>query len=84
MVYRLSRFTRLPLLRRFLLLRRADVNGSSGVGVVADGVLSDAGKCALFWRPGLADAASVALYDSIEDLVRIHGHEGRTQVEFID
>jgi hypothetical protein len=80
----MRRFVRLPLLRRFLLLRREDVSGSSGAGVVADGVLSDSGKAALFWRRGVADAASVALYDSLEDLERIHGHEGRTHVEFVD
>jgi hypothetical protein len=80
----MHRFTHLPLLRRFLLVRDVDVSGSSGCGVVADGVLSDSGKAALFWRGGRAGARGIGLYDSLDDLRRIHGHDGLTMVEFID
>lgn len=66
---------------RFLLVRDEDVNGVSGIGAVAEGVAFGDGTCAMRWRGGLA---STAVYQSIRDLIAIHGHEGRTRVEWID
>jgi len=39
------------------------------------------GRAVLGWD---TDVNSVAVYDSIEELEEIHGHEGRTRVEFVD
>lgn len=61
------------------MFRIEDESGVSGVGYVAQGVEFDNGKCALAW---LTAVSSVALYDNIEDLEKIHGHDGKTIVEW--
>lgn len=66
---------------RFHLFRSDDESGVSGVGRVADGVRFRNGKCALSWR---TKHTSIAVYDDIATLLRIHGHGGKTQVRFDD
>jgi hypothetical protein len=68
-------------MRLFNLVRTEDVSGSSGTGVVAQGVEFDDGHAVMRW---LTDTASTAIYSSVEDIVTIHGHEGRTTVEFLE
>lgn len=68
-------------MRKFNLVRTEDASGVSGTGNVAQGVEFDDGTVAMRW---LTATASTALYASITDVVLIHGHEGRTKVEFID
>jgi hypothetical protein len=68
-------------MRRFNLFRSVDATGVSGTGVVACGVLFPDGYVAMRW---LTETASTCVYDSIEDVVRIHGHEGKTSVDFVD
>jgi hypothetical protein len=68
-------------MRRFQLVRDHDVSGVSGTGQVAEGVEFTNGKAVLCW---LSDKSSVALYESLEDLVAIHGHGGYSHVELID
>ncbi|MBE9508618.1 MAG: hypothetical protein IMY86_11280 [Chloroflexi bacterium] len=68
-------------MRRFVLYRGEDESGVSGVGVVAEGVLFSNGKCVLAW---VTDRPSIAIYESIEDLEEIHGHDGATVVQWID
>lgn len=68
-------------MRRFHLQRLEDASGVSGTGVVAQGVEFDDGACALRW---LTATTSTGLYASAEDLVTIHGHEGRTQLVWLD
>ncbi|MHA0043495.1 hypothetical protein [Deinococcus sp. PEB2-63] len=68
-------------MRRFHLVRTEDVSGSSGTGAVAEGVEFHDGTVAMRWR---TDIRSTALYDSIQHVVTIHGHEGRTTVQFWD
>lgn len=68
-------------MRRFNLIRKEDASGVSGVGNVAQGIQFDDGTCAMRW---LTSTASTAFYDSVNDVVSIHGHEGRTQVLFVD
>lgn len=68
-------------MRRFLLVRTEDVSGVSGVGTVAEGILFSTGKAVLAW---VTRYRSVAIYDSIEELEAIHGHDGRTKIEWID
>lgn len=66
-------------IKTFLLVRDVDVSGVSGVGVVACGVVFPTGKAVLNWT---TDISSVAIYDSLEDLIFIHGHDGKTRVVF--
>lgn len=68
-------------MRRFCLVRTEDISGVSGVGCVAEGILFSAGKAVLAW---VTEYRSVAVYDSIKDLERIHGHDGRTKTVWID
>lgn len=68
-------------MKRFVLNRLVDATGISGVGIVAEGIQFSNGKCALTW---LTLVTSVALYESIEDLIAIHGHDGSTQIEWLD
>lgn len=68
-------------MRRFNLVRSEDASGVSGTGFVAQGVEFDDGTVTMRW---LTATASTALYASVADVVTIHGHEGRTVVEFID
>jgi hypothetical protein len=68
-------------MQRFVLYRHTDVSGTSGTGIVAEGVVFSDGSAALRW---LTDISSTALYASIEDLVSIHGHGGSTEVRWVD
>lgn len=67
--------------RRFQLLRNEDISGVSGTGVVAEGAVWSSGAVALHW-PGYPQATSV--WASIYDLIAAHGHDGATEVVWID
>lgn len=67
--------------RRFVLDRKEDATGTSGVGVVAEGVMFENGKVALCW---LTERSSVAVYDSMADCIEIHGHGGKTLARWLD
>lgn len=69
-------------MRIFQLVRREDVSGVSGVGIVAEGVQFGEGligKVVLHWH----NYGSIAFYDSMEQLIKIHGHDGRTDVLYL-
>jgi hypothetical protein len=68
-------------MRRFLLRRDEDINETSGVGYVAEGLEFWDGTCAMHWRTPIN---STTIYRGIEDLVAIHSHEGRSTIEWID
>jgi hypothetical protein len=69
--------------RRFRLYRQIDTSGVSGTGVVAYGVWMPSGKVVLEFiaRP---IGGSVAVWDSIEAMMEIHGHGGNTIIGWID
>jgi hypothetical protein len=67
--------------RRFELHRHEDETGVSGTGPVAEGVMFSDGTAALRWRTAVR---STAVYACMEDLERIHGHDGRTEVVWLD
>lgn len=71
--------TRLP--RRFHLVRDEDETGTSGTGVVVEGIEFADGTVAIRW---LTAVTSTAIYASIADLITIHGHGGKTTVAWID
>lgn len=64
-------------LQSFHLLRVEDVSGTSGTGVVAMGTILPSGKCVLEWT---SFHTSVAIYNNIQDVEIIHGHNGKTKV----
>jgi len=68
-------------MRRFVLQREEDESGVSGVGLVAEGVCFTDGTAALRWRTTFS---STAVYASMDDLLSIHGHGGKTRVVWVD
>lgn len=64
----------------FRLVRDVDVSGISGIGFVAEGIVFSDGTCAMRWE---LDTASTAIYSSIEDVIKIHGHHGATRVVYL-
>lgn len=68
-------------IRRFVLNRIEDASGISGTGVVAEGVEFSTGHCALTW---LTFSACMSFYDNIKSVETVHGHGGKTQIEFLD
>lgn len=73
-------------MRRFNLLRIEDESGVSGTGRVAEGVSFSDGKAVLHWvsLSNASGVSSTTVYDSMRDLVAVHGHGGRTEVEWLD
>jgi len=65
-------------MRSFYLFRDEDVTGVSGTGVVAEGIAFSDGRAAIRWCVG--DHRSTSVWESMEALEAIHGHDGRTRV----
>lgn len=68
------------MMNLFQLVRHEDETGISGTGVIAEGVEFSNGVCVLNW---LTDFTSQGIYPSIEEIIDIHGHEGRTVLRYI-
>lgn len=67
--------------RRFVLNRIEDETGTSGTGVVAEGIQFSSGWVAMTW---LSHHQCVNIYHSIETVKSLHGHNGKTKVVWID
>jgi hypothetical protein len=57
------------------------VTGVSGTGLIAQGIEFDSGRCVIEW---LTSINSIAIYQSIDDVIAIHGHEGKTIVTYVN
>lgn len=69
--------------RRFVLVRDEDVTGVSGTGVVAQGVWFTGDVVVLRWLS--AWPTSVVFHDrGMESIAAVHGHNGKTRVEWLD
>jgi hypothetical protein len=68
-------------MRLFELRRDEDLTGVSGTGTVAGGVEWDDGRVAMRW---FTNINSTVLYDDMEAVNYIHGHDGRTKVVYLD
>lgn len=64
-------------MRRFYLRRLVDETGVSGTGVITEGVEFSDGTCVMRW---LTATSSIAIYNNIIELLKIHGHAGKTLV----
>lgn len=69
------------MIRTFKLVRREDVSGVSGTGVVAEGAQFSHGEVVMCW---LRDHRSLGVYPTIQELENIHGHGGVTTVVWDD
>lgn len=67
-------------MRKFVLNRVEDATGTSGVGTVAEGVEFSNGRVALHW---LSQMDVVSVYDNIVVVEKLHGHDGRTKLEWV-
>jgi hypothetical protein len=66
-------------MKTIVLRRLEDESGVSGTGIVAQGCVFDNGFVALTW---LTHLSSLVWYHSIEVLLSVHGHGGKTVVEY--
>jgi hypothetical protein len=70
-------------MRRFVLERTEDETGISGTGVVCEGCCFSNGKVAISWHTA-RQIDSVTIYSTIDQVIEIHGHGGRTVVKWLD
>jgi hypothetical protein len=68
--------------RRFIVQRDVDETGVSGTGAVVEGARFEDGRVAYRWC--VHPARSTGSFDSIEEMMEIHGHNGNTRVEWLD
>jgi len=77
-------------IRRFKLVRTEDESGVSGTGVVAVGAMFPSGYCELEWLNHENDGLDTEMNGHAaypggpDDLVEVHGHGGRTTIEWVD
>ncbi len=67
--------------KRFQIVRSEDISGVSGVGVVAVGVVFPDHSCVIKW---LSEIHSLIVYNSINEVEKVHGHGGATKLVYID
>jgi len=68
-------------MRRFIMVRIKDLTGVSGTGAVAEGTVFTDGLSVIHW---LREPYSTGVYQTLDDVIAIHGHEGGTYLHFID
>lgn len=68
-------------MRRFYLDRTTDKTGTSGTGKVAEGVMFACGRVAMTW---LSHFGCMNMYDNIQVVQALHGHDGATSVVWVD
>jgi len=59
----------------FFVVRHMDLHGNTGRGIVAEGVIFSSGKCVMTW---LDKIASINIFQSVDEMLAIHGHGGKT------
>lgn len=67
--------------RSFELVRHVDVTGKSGTGVVVEGTQWTDGTVSIRWR---GPNPSFANWPDVESLLAVHGHEGATELVWLD
>ena len=68
-------------MRRFYLQRDEDASGISGTGRIAEGVQYANGWCSMMW---LTEYFSLVASPGIDHVEKIHGHQGKTRIVFLD
>jgi hypothetical protein len=70
-------------MKLYHLCRKEDISGTSGTGHVADVAEFDDGTVVVHWMRdrNASGVASTTVFNSLADLLKVHGHEGRTCVE---
>jgi hypothetical protein len=72
-------------MRMYYLCRKEDVSGTSGTGHIAEVAEFDDGSVVVRWigSMNMSGVTSTTVFSSLADLRKIHGHEGRTDVELV-
>lgn len=67
------------------MVRKEDVNGISGTGIVAEVCEFSDGTCVVRWikEATLQNVGSTVVYNNQEDLLKVHGHGGKTYLDEI-
>jgi hypothetical protein len=68
-------------MRMFVLDRSEDATGTSGTGIVAEGVQFSNGQVVIHW---LSQLEAINVYANAMVLEKLHGHGGRTVVRWLD
>ena len=72
-------------MRTFKFNRKEDVSGISGIGFVAEGVQFSSGKVAISFFPVEPTyVASVIIFNSMDEVEKIHGHDDKTDIWWDD
>lgn len=66
-------------MRIFYLERTEDETGISGTGRVVEGIIWTSGKVSMQW---LVKPYGRNDYDSLQDMIDVHGHSGKTVIKF--
>ena len=68
-------------MRKFVLVRTEDATGTSGTGIVAEGVQFSNGQVVIHW---ISQLEAINVYANAIVLEQLHGHGGLTTVQWID
>ena len=69
--------------KMFLLDRRVDHSGLSGVGVVATGVVFPDGLTVARWRGCNSGVEQLEIFGTPDQLLAVHGHNGGTTIRWL-
>ena len=64
-------------LQEFYLLRKKDVSGVSGTGIVARGIILPSHRAVIEW---CTEHETMGVYDNVEQVRAIHGHGNATEL----
>jgi len=70
-----------PAPRLFIVDRRKDQSGISGIGVIAEGVEFTDGTAVMRW---ITETVTTSFFENMGDLRKIHGHRGETVIRYLD
>lgn len=65
-------------MKRGVVERDVDVSGVTGTGKVSTFCINDDGRIVIFWPSGHG------YFDSLEEAVKVHGHNGKTRFVVLD
>ena len=70
-------------MKYYRLNRKQDITGNSGTGHIAEVVVGGPGTAIVIWSSGTnaLGTNSIVVYETLDDLVKVHGHGGSTVLE---
>lgn len=71
-------------MRQFVIWRGEDVTGVSGTGVVTVGVVLPDGKAVTQWVNSPMGIKTITIWDSVDEIEQIHGHNGKSVLIWLD